>query len=29
MPEGSAADKGGNVFGGFAMEMDLKKFAKK
>jgi DNA-binding beta-propeller fold protein YncE len=29
MPEGIAADKDGNVFGGFATEMDFKKFAKK
>jgi hypothetical protein len=29
MPEGIAADNDGNVFGGFATAMDLKKFAKK
>ena len=28
MPEGVAADKDGNVFGGFATGMDFKKFAK-
>lgn len=28
MPEGVAADKDGNVFGGFAAGMDFKKFAK-
>ena len=28
MPEGLAADKNGNVFGGFATDMDFKKFAK-
>jgi len=28
MPEGVAADKNGNVFGGFATGMDFKKFAK-
>jgi DNA-binding beta-propeller fold protein YncE len=28
MPDGVAADKNGNVFGGFAGDMDLKKFAK-
>jgi DNA-binding beta-propeller fold protein YncE len=28
MPEGLAADKGGNIFGGFSTGMDFKKFAK-
>jgi hypothetical protein len=28
MPEGLAADNNGNVFGGFATDMDFKKFAK-
>jgi DNA-binding beta-propeller fold protein YncE len=28
MPEGIAADKSGNVFGGFATDMDFKKFVK-
>ena len=28
MPEGLAADKDGNVFGGFATGMDFKKFSK-
>ncbi len=28
MPEGVAADKDGNVFGGFATGMDFKKFAR-
>ncbi|MGB6550587.1 MAG: hypothetical protein WBF24_17385, partial [Xanthobacteraceae bacterium] len=28
MPEGVAADKDGNIFGGFATGMDFKKFAK-
>jgi NHL repeat len=28
MPEGVAADKDGNVFGGFTADMDLRKFAK-
>jgi hypothetical protein len=28
MPEGVAADKDGNIFGGFSTGMDFKKFAK-
>ena len=28
MPEGVAADKDGNVFGGFTTDMDLRKFAR-